>query len=88
MGLRVIQYQGQSRFTAVEECPLLMETNPSHSSLDSVPLFETHGHLCPLRHAEAFFVQERNGGNAMTCPHKENWGPIFALGFKSGVSQI
>lgn len=32
------------------------------------------------------FFQERNGGNAMTCPHKENQGPIFALSFKRGGS--
>lgn len=35
MGLRLIQYQRQNYFTAVEECPLLMETNPSHISLFS-----------------------------------------------------
>lgn len=65
MGLKVIQYQRQSHFTAVEECPLLTEMNPSHTSSHSVMVGEV-GILClPSRlmttsvhsllwHAEAF----------------------------------
>lgn len=99
MGLRVIQYQRQSHFTAVEECPLLMEMNPSHTSLYSLMVGEVGGLCLPSRlkptsvhsllwHAEAFFFQGRNGGNDVTCPQKENQGPVFTLSFKKGVSEI
>lgn len=79
MGLRVIQYQRQNYFTAVEECPLLTEMNPPHISLFSDAgrnrvsafLWDSWSPL-PALACRGILFQERKGGSAMTCPHKED----------------
>lgn len=85
-------------FTAVEECPLLMEMNPSHISLYSVMVGEV-GSLClPSRpmstsvhsllwHAEALFF--RRGMEAMPWRvHTRKTRPLPLLSGSKGRSLI
>lgn len=95
MSLKVIQYQRQNYFTAVEECPLLVEMNPSHNSFFSdgernrvsACLWDSWSRL-PALACRGILFQEMNGGNAMTCLRKENQVSILSLSFKRVASEI
>lgn len=87
MGLRVIQYRRQNYFSAVEECPLLMETNPYQliqwwweKQRVSAFLWDSWSPL-PALACRGVLFQERNGGNVMTRPRKENQVSVLSFSF-------